>query len=188
MRRVCMYPESSMSVTPYRQSDFPILAAEEEHRGIYGAGIVFDNVSCRLVSIKVPLLPSFGTTLMADGRIGPVRRKRMTRRGWISVRETRWFDGVSGKRLRFQDRNVIFDKGSVRLSDSRYFLTSAGTGSVQRRYDPAFQQSCQVACREGSFSSCRIGNALRLRLRLLGNGRRLLCREEGRQQATALRY
>jgi predicted NBD/HSP70 family sugar kinase len=38
MQRICMYPE-------HRGSDFPILAAEEEHRAIYGAVIVYDKVS-----------------------------------------------------------------------------------------------------------------------------------------------
>jgi predicted NBD/HSP70 family sugar kinase len=38
MKGICMYPE-------HRQPDFPILAAEEEHRAIYGAVIVFDKVS-----------------------------------------------------------------------------------------------------------------------------------------------
>jgi predicted NBD/HSP70 family sugar kinase len=38
MKRICMYPE-------HRRPDFPILAAEEEHRAIYGAVIVFDKLS-----------------------------------------------------------------------------------------------------------------------------------------------
>jgi hypothetical protein len=38
MQRICMYPE-------HRRPDFPILAAEEKHRAIYGAVIVYDNVS-----------------------------------------------------------------------------------------------------------------------------------------------
>src|SRR6185437_615733 len=36
MQRICMYPE-------HRRSDFPIIAAQEEHRAIYGAVIVFDK-------------------------------------------------------------------------------------------------------------------------------------------------
>jgi fructokinase len=38
IQRICMYPE-------HRRPDFPILAAEEEHRAIYGAVIVYDKVS-----------------------------------------------------------------------------------------------------------------------------------------------
>jgi predicted NBD/HSP70 family sugar kinase len=38
MKGICMYPE-------HRRPDFPILSAEEEHRAIYGAVIVFDKVS-----------------------------------------------------------------------------------------------------------------------------------------------
>jgi predicted NBD/HSP70 family sugar kinase len=38
MQRICMYPE-------HRRPDFPILAAEVEHRAIYGAVIVYDKVS-----------------------------------------------------------------------------------------------------------------------------------------------
>jgi predicted NBD/HSP70 family sugar kinase len=37
LQRICMYPE-------HRHPDFPIVAAEEEHRAIYGAVIVYDNV------------------------------------------------------------------------------------------------------------------------------------------------
>jgi hypothetical protein len=37
LQRICMYPE-------HRHPDFPILAAEEEHRAIYGAVIVYDKV------------------------------------------------------------------------------------------------------------------------------------------------
>jgi glucokinase len=38
MRRICMYPD-------HRRPDFPILAAEEVHRAIYGAVIVYEKVS-----------------------------------------------------------------------------------------------------------------------------------------------
>jgi glucokinase len=37
MLKICMYPE-------HRRSDFPILPAQEEHRAIYGALIVYDRV------------------------------------------------------------------------------------------------------------------------------------------------
>jgi hypothetical protein len=37
MQRICMYPE-------HRRADFPILPAQEEHRAIYGAVIVYENV------------------------------------------------------------------------------------------------------------------------------------------------
>ena len=38
MRRICIYPD-------HRRPDFPILAAEEEHRAIYGTVIVYEKVS-----------------------------------------------------------------------------------------------------------------------------------------------
>jgi hypothetical protein len=40
---------------------------------------------------------------------------------------------------------MIADNGIVRPFDWRYLLTSAGTGSVHRRFDPAFPQTYQVA-------------------------------------------
>lgn len=38
MRRICMYPE-------HRGPDFPILSAEEKHRALFGAVIIYDQVS-----------------------------------------------------------------------------------------------------------------------------------------------
>jgi hypothetical protein len=37
MQRICMYPE-------HRRPDFPIVRAEEEHRAIHGAAIIWDRL------------------------------------------------------------------------------------------------------------------------------------------------